>query len=65
MDGGSRWDEEAILRHKVRPQPIATAMAGNRTASYAGEVFGIGAPARLIEAAAAGAGPGHIMADRL
>ena len=34
-------------------------------ASYAGEVFGVGAPARLIEAAAAGAGPGQIMADRL
>jgi len=32
-------------------------MARNRTASYAGEVFGIGAPARLIEAAAADAGP--------
>ena len=39
-------------------------MAENRTASYAGELFGISAPVRLIEAAAAGAGPGQIMADR-
>ena len=42
--------------HSLLPQSIATAMAGNRKASYAGKVFGIGAPARLIEAAAAGAG---------